>query len=229
MSATLQEACYENTTAVYMALELSNKQWKVLIGDGHHHRHKTVVAGDIAGLLEQIALFRAKWCVPSEAPVFSCYEAGRDGFWLHRCLLSHGVKNVVVDSSSIKVDQRARRMKTDHLDVKSLHGQLIRYVKGDDDVWRVVHVPSVEDEDRRRLYRERERLISEQGQHTNRIKSLLVLHGIRMELRKDFAEQLDTLCQWDGTPLPAELRDELRREWHRREQVQGRGTGAVIH
>ena len=220
MSATLQEACYENTTAVYMALELSNKQWKVLIGDGHHHRHKTVVAGDIAGLLEQIALIRAKWCVPSEAPVFSCYEAGRDGFWLHRCLLSHGVKNVVVDSSSIKVDQRARRMKTDHLDVKSLHGQLIRYVKGDDDVWRVVHVPSVEDEDRRRLYRERERLINEQGQHTNRIKSLLVLHGIRMELRKDFAEQLDTLCQWDGTPLPAELRDELRREWHRREQVQ---------
>jgi len=220
MSATLQATCYENTAALYMALELSNKSWKILIGNGLQQRQKTVDAGDIAGLLEQITRFRGKWGMSDDAPVYSCYEAGRDGFWIHRCLLSYGIENVVVDSSSIKVDQRARRMKTDRLDVKSLHGQLMRYVRGDDDVWRVVRVPAAADEDRRRLYRERERLIKEQGQHTNRIKSLLVLHGIRMELSPDFETRLDALCQWDGTPLPTELRDELRREWHRRAQVQ---------
>ena len=111
------------------------------------------------------------------ATVFSCYEAGRDGFWLHRALLSEGIENIVVDPSSVAVDRRARRAKTDRLDAEKLLRHLIRFQE-DPQEWRVVRVPSVEDEDERHLHRELSRLKRERTQHTNLIKSLLVLHGV---------------------------------------------------
>ena len=111
----------------------------------------------------------------------SCYEAGRDGFWIDRWLQSEGIENLVVDSSSIEVSRRKRRAKTDGLDVRKLLVMLIRYVGGEEDTWAVLRVPTEEQEDGRRLHREIERLKDERTQHTNRIRSLLALQGIQVK------------------------------------------------
>src|SRR5512137_597515 len=103
----------------------------------------------------------------------SCYEAGRDGFWLHRYLQTRGVNNLVVDSASIEVNRRKRRAKTDRMDVGKLLTMLVRYQQGEKKVWSIVHVPSPEDEDQRQLHRELMALKSEQTHHTNRVKGLL--------------------------------------------------------
>jgi transposase len=118
-------------------------------------------------------------------PIVSCYEAGRDGFWLHRYLVHCDVANVVVDASSIEVNRRARRAKTDRVDVEQLLRLLIRYHHGEKRVWSVVHVPSVEEEDARRLHRELERLKKERTGHRNRIQALLVSQGVRLQPRHD--------------------------------------------
>lgn len=220
MTVTLQAKAYGNEAVVYMALELSNKTWKVGFGDGNRRRQVSVTAGDTAALLVQLARARERFGLASDCRVVSCYEAGRDGFWLHRFLHSQGIENVVVDSSSIEVNRRRRRSKTDRLDVEALLGQLVRYSGGEARVWSVVRVPSPADEARQRLWRERERLIKERGAHTNRIKSLLVTQGLRLEVRGDFPQALATARCWDGAPLAADLQAELLREWQRREQVQ---------
>jgi transposase len=116
----------------------------------------------------------------------SCYEAGRDGFWLHRYLVEQGIEKLVVDSSSIQVKRRARQAKTDGMDVEKLVSQLIRYRSGERDVWSVLHVPSVEEEDNRQLHRELKTLKKDQTRHINRIKSYLVGQGIRMKIKKEF-------------------------------------------
>jgi transposase len=142
--------------------------------------------------------------------VMSCYEAGRDGFWLHRWLLEQGIHNVVVDSSSIEVNRRARRAKSDALDVAKLHEMLVRYVAGEKRVWRVVRVPSVQQEDERRVHRELERLKSERNAHVNRIRSLAVLHNVRLQAvgGRGWAQQLEQL----KGQLPAALWAEIERE-----------------
>jgi len=220
MTVTLQNQAYENMVVLYMALELSNKSWKVCFGDGKRRRRVSVDAGDMARLREQIDLARKKFGLAKDCRVVSCYEAGRDGFWLHRCLLSQGIENVVVDSSSIEVSRRQRRAKTDRLDVEALERLLIRYVGGEQRVWSVVRVPSRADEDCQRLCRERDRLIKERGAHTSRIKSLLVAQGIRLDLRGDFEQALESVRLWDGSALSVDLKAELLREWRRRSQVQ---------
>jgi transposase len=124
--------------------------------------------------------------LPETTQVVSCYEAGRDGFWLHRYLVKQGIENLVVDSSSIRVNRRARQAKTDGMDVEKLVSQLIRYRSGERDVWSVLHVPSVEEEDNRQLHRELKTLKKDQTRHINRIKSYLVGQGIRMKIKKEF-------------------------------------------
>ena len=221
MTVTLQAQAYVSDPILYMALELSNKTWKLGLSDGNRRRQMSVSAGDTSGLLLQIAGAQEKFGLTASSRVVSCYEAGRDGFWLHRFLVSHGIENVVVDASSIEVNRRQRRSKTDRLDVEALLRQLMRFVGGEARVWSVVRVPSRADEARQRLYRERERLIKERGAHTNRIKSLLVAQGIRLDIRGDFAQALEAVRLWDGTQLSADLKAELLREWQRRAQVQG--------
>ena len=127
---------------------------------------------------------------------------------------------MVVDSSSIEVNRRRRRAKTDRLDVEALLRLLIRYTGGEERVWSVVRVPSRADEERQRLYRERDRLVKERGAHTSRLKSLLVTQGVRLEVRGDFEGALARVRLWDGAELSADLKAELIREWRRREQVQ---------
>jgi transposase len=133
---------------LYMALEVGWNDWTVgfTVGLGQAPRQVSVRARDLPGLLAQIAHAKRRFDLPAEAPVHSVYEAGRDGFWLHRFLLTHGVQNVVVDAASIEVNRRYRRSKTDKLDVQKLLTMLVRFVLGETRLWKVVRVPSPEDE-----------------------------------------------------------------------------------
>src|SRR5215470_20325289 len=165
---------------LYMALELGEKSWKLALSDGTRSpsRH-ALTAGDTAGLLECIAKAKARCGLPAKAKVHSCYEAGRDGFWLHRWLLESGIDNIVVDSASIEVNRRARRAKTDRLDGDKLLAMLIRYHAGERRIWSVLRVPTPQQEDARRAHRELGRLGHECTAHINRIRALLVLQNLR--------------------------------------------------
>ncbi len=163
----------------------------------------------------QIDRAKEKFKLAQACRVISCYEAGRDGFWIHRRLLEDGIENHVIDSSSIEVNRRQRRAKTDRIDVKGLLRLLQRYYGGEREVMSVVRVPTVEEEDQRRLHRERERLIKERGSHRARIQSLLVAHGLRLKIRSDFLEQLASAKSAGGYALGVDLVAELRREYER--------------
>jgi transposase len=200
-----------------MALELGASEWKLGFGveAGRKASQRTVVAGDLNGLMLEIARAKHRLGVPESARVVSCYEAGRDGFWLHRFLLSEGVDNVVMDSSSIEVNRRHRRAKTDGVDLEKLLSLLIRYERGEKKLFGVAQAPTPEQEDERHLARELESLKQERTAHTNRIKGLLASVGARVKLGKDFLKQLDEIKQWNGEGLQASLRERLRREGER--------------
>ncbi len=152
MSATQQMDSSLGET-LFMALDLGQGTWKLAfgIGPGGKARYRTMTGGDVGHLLQEIAQARKHFGLRDDAPVLSCYEAGRDGFWLHRCLLEQGVANVVVDSSSIEVNRRRRRAKNDRLDAGRLLAMRIRHAAGERTLWSVVNPPSVEveDEDKR--------------------------------------------------------------------------------
>ena len=153
--------------------------------------------------------------MPASARVVSCYEAGRDGFWLHRHLRSVGIDNEVVDAASIEVNRRLRHVKTDRLDGERLLAKLIRHHTGERGGWSVVRAPSIEEEDARRLHRELERMKRERLAHRVRMQSLLVVQGIRVRIKGAARLRLETLTLWDGRSLPEELRSELEREAER--------------
>jgi transposase len=178
----LQEKHTGEASELYMAFELGEKNWKLALSDGTRSpsRH-TVAAGDTVGLLECIAKAKARCGLPEGAKVHSCHEAGRDGFWLHRWLIAHGIDNIVVDSASIEVNRRARRAKTDRLDGDKLLAMLIRYHAGERRIWSVLRVPTPWQEDERRVHRELERLGQERTAHINRIRALLVMHNLRVK------------------------------------------------
>ena len=160
----------EHTPAVghlYVSFELADKRWKLTAGDGGRVvSRSTVPAGDQGAVLECVRKARTRFGLSERALVHSCYEAGRDGWWLHRWLRQHGIDNVVVDSSSIEVNRRARRAKTDRLDGDKLLNLLLRYQGGERAVWSVLREPTVEQEDARRTHREIGRLTHERTAHT---------------------------------------------------------------
>lgn len=218
MTASTRDEEGKGTEPVlYMAFELSDQWWKLGFTTdlGRQPRHRSVQARDLERLEEVIEEARSHFGVDGARRVISCYEAGRDGFWLDRWLRAQGIENHVIDSSSIQVDRRARRRKSDQLDVRALLRQLVRYGMGDEDAWSVVNVPSRESEDRRQLHREIEVLTNERTERTNRIRSLLLTHGIKMPVGTDFPERLREVRLWDGAPLPPDLQARLRREWVR--------------
>lgn len=219
MTAVLKDKDSANTEVVYMALELSNKKWKLGFSDGHKDRQATIEAGDFPVLNQRLAAAKQKFKLGGDCQVLSCYEAGRDGFWIHRALEDQGITNRVIDSSSIEVNRRKRRAKTDNVDVKALLRLLQRYWGGEDKVMSVVRVPTIAEEDQRRLSRERERLLKERGSHSARIKSLLVAHGIRLEIRSDFLQRLAQSKGGLGYELGSDLKAELRREYGRYRMV----------
>jgi transposase len=216
-----ETTCMNNNTTekgkLYMAMELSQKEWKLgfSVGPGQSARLRRVSGRNLEGLMKEIHLARKRFGLGEGVVVESCYEAGRDGFWLHRFLEKQGVRNRVVDSASIEVSRRFRRVKTDRLDVGKLLGMLMRYDLGEKKVWSVVHVPSVEAEDERQLHRELINLKRERTRHINRIKGLLASQGVVREMGAGFMAEIGAVRLWDGSPLARRLRMRLEREYER--------------
>jgi transposase len=166
------------------------------------------------GLARVLADAKARLGLAADAPVRSCYEAGRDGFWPHRFLTTVGVTNLVVDSSSIEVSRRARRAKTDRLDGEKLLRLLLRHWGGEREMWHVVQVPSREVEDARHASRGLTTLQAERTRQRNRIHSLLALHGVgRLQLDARFPARLDAVRDWAGAPLPPGVQARLLETW----------------
>src|SRR5215813_9515834 len=205
----------ESTTAgtLFVAFELSEKTWKLGFTTGHGQklRERTMVARDLQRLRDEVAHAKARFGLCATAPVVSCYEAGREGFWLHRFLQAHGITNQVVDSSAIEVNRRRRRAKSDGLDVRKLLSMLMRSHHGEHQVWQVVKVPSVEAEDQRHLHRDLETLKQERASTTTRIQGLLSSQGLRVTSLTKLPEQLDAMRLWDGSPMPPGLRRRVLR------------------
>lgn len=172
---------------------------------------------DLKALGDEIKLAKEKLSLSDNTKVISCYEAGRDGFWLHRYLEQNGVENKVVDSSSIEVNRKQRKCKTDRLDAQSLIRLLFRCDSGEKEVWVVCHIPTEFEEDKRRINRESDRLQKENNAHSNRIISLLITQGIKLKSFTGFREALPRLRKFDGQPLATELTAELLREYERYE------------
>jgi transposase len=206
---------------LYLAFELSQKQYKLgfTTGLGQQPRLRTISARDTAALQFEIQLACQRFSLPETTSVLSCYEAGRDGFWLHRYLQAHGIANLVVDSASIEVNRRARRTKTDRLDVGKLLTMLIRFHLGEHQVWRVVNIPEIGVEDSRHLHRELASLKRDRTRHINRIKGSLAGQGVSIPVKHDFLDLLSKVRMWNGQPLPANLCLRLEREFERMELV----------
>lgn len=218
MTATTR---HDETTGVtlHVAFELGETSWKLAFttGMGRKVRLRTIVSRDRMAVTREIARAKACFGLPAEAPVVSCYEAGREGFWLHRWLVSQAISNQVVDASSIEVNRRLRRAKTDRMDATRLLALLVRYFGGEREVWSVVSVPSREEEDRRHLHRELLTMKRDRTRLANRIQGLLANQGLRVDWRKPLPEQLDSLRCWDGSALPDGLRARLDQERERLE------------
>ncbi len=200
---------------LYVAFELSEKNWKVVFSDGARTSEAGVPARDLKRVLELIKSARRRFGMGAGGSVLSCYEAGRDGFWLHRALTDKGIENVVLDAASIEVDRRARRAKTDRLDGRKLVALLVRVDRGDATIRRV-NVPSPEVEDARRVSRELQRLKNERTAHTNRLRSLLALIGRSVKRVKEIRPLLE--LGWRGAdrrPVGPVLQGEILRELSR--------------
>src|SRR5712675_3382719 len=208
--------------AIFASLELSRSNWLITSlspGKGEKMSRHSVTAGDVAGLMTLFADLRRKTEVRTgqSYPIITIQEAGLDGFWLHRVLQQEGIESHVVDPASIATPRRRRRAKTDRLDGETLLRALLAYKRGEPRVCAMVVAPSPEEEDRRRLCRERRTLIEERITHVNRIKGLLFAQGIwdYAPLRRDRRARLEALRTGDGRELPSHLKTPISRELDR--------------
>jgi transposase len=223
--SNLPAAMHVETARCLFAIELSKQNWVIgfVTPLSAKISRRILSGGDWKALLDLIEEVRAR--VSRETgrtvDVISCYEAGYDGFWLHRLLEAHSIRNYVIDPASLQTDRRARQVKTDRIDTERLLRSLMAYLRGEPKVWSVVRVPSVAEEDARRLHRERDRLVSERVQHVNRIKGLCALHGIYdyQPLRPQAMARLEQLRTAQGISLPPRLKSEIKRELQRLELV----------
>jgi transposase len=211
----VQHQSSKSGRSLYVSFELGWDKWRLASGTamGDNARQRNVSARCTDAVLAELAKAKAKFGLPADAPVVCCYEAGRDGHWLQRFLTANGMTCHEVDSSSIEVNRRKRRAKTDRLDAEQLLRMLIRYENGERNVWRVVHVPSLEDETRRHAHRELEDWKDQRRQHSNRIKGLLAMVGLDVEVDEKFPQHLEQLRNWDGSRLREELSQRLLRQF----------------
>jgi transposase len=218
MAPTAHNREYNGEQVLFVAFELSSKKWKLGMtkGRGIKQRNRSVDAGDFAVVEEAIGRAKKRFGLDKDVLVVSCYEAGRDGFWIHRRLERMGIKNVVIDPASVDVKRKKKNKKTDRLDLVKLLKNLILWWEGDESVWSVVRVPTVEAEDARHFHREFAKLKGERTRHTARIKSLLILHGVRLRtITADFLDRVEEIRLHDGTRLPPQLKSRLWREYER--------------
>lgn len=210
--------------AIFASLELSRSKWLITSlspGGGAKMSKHAVAAGDVAGMLARFAELNRKAQARTGKcfPVIVIQEAGLDGFWIDRVLQAEGIESHVVDPASIATSRRRRRAKTDKIDGEALVRALLAYKRGEPRVCAMVRVPTPEEEDRRRLSRERKALTNERVRHVNRIKGLLFSQGVSgyEPLRRDRRKQLEALQTGDGRPLPAHLKAQIGRELDRLE------------
>ena len=208
--------------AIFISLELSRSTWLITslspVGGEKLSKH-SVRGSDVAGLLERFAQLREKARARTGEvfPLIVIQEAGLDGFWIHRVLRAEGIESHVVDPASIATSRRRRRAKTDRIDGEALVRALLAYKRGEPRVCAMVKAPTPEEEDRRRVCRERKVLIAERVQHVNRVKGLLFCQGITgyEPLRRDRRERLEELQTGDSRPLPDHLKAQVCREFDR--------------
>ncbi|HEU4937487.1 MAG TPA: IS110 family transposase [Vicinamibacterales bacterium] len=212
------------TATLFVALELGSRRWKLAfaIARGDRPRTRTIVASDLPTLWQEIATAKPRVGLDPDAPVRSCYEAGRDGFWLHRALVAQGIVNVVVDPASIAVDRRRRRAKTDRLDAPALVTQLMNATAGDRRGGREVRVPSLDAEADRQLQREWDAVLEDRKRLRNRMQGLLVTQGVGRSLALGFPARLERARLWDGKGLAPALVSRLTRDWMQLRQVEAR-------
>lgn len=214
MATTHSALASVDNSALYVGCELSEKEWVLGLtaGFGCDVWVRRVARGDWAALDRVIAQARARFGLGPAAAVVSCYEAGRDGFWVHRALTARGWQNRVVDSSSIEVNRRQRRTKTDRVDAQKLVTMLVRVGAGERGVWREVRVPSVAAEMARQVSRERSALVVEQTRLRNQMGSWLATCGCRVSARaRGRAGWWTTARDWAGEPLAASLQARIAR------------------
>jgi transposase len=219
---TLRREDNTKVAVMHLAFELSQNIWKLGFSDGNKMRFKSMVARNLEQLQEEIEKAKEKFELKGDVRIVSCYEAGRDGFWFHRYLLSCGIDNIVVDSSSIEVNRRKRRTKTDRIDARKLLMMLMRHHGGERKLWSVVNVPSVDAEDGRQLGRELETLNKERTMHRGRIRGLLIQQGLEVSnpSGKGFLQELASLRTWEGKALPEDLKERVVREYERLRMVE---------
>ena len=226
----LEHPCNEPTAihtqlgAIFVSLELSRSTWLITSispGKGEKMSRHSVPAGNIAALLARFAELKRKAAMRTgqDYPIITIQEAGLDGFWIHRVLQGEGIESHVVDAASIAAPRRQRRAKTDKIDGESLLRVLLAYKRGEPRVCAMVIAPSPEEEDRRRIGRERQTLIAERIEHVNRIKGLLFSQGISdyVPLRRDRRTRLAAMRTGDGRELPAHMKAQIERELDRLE------------
>jgi transposase len=220
-AATPTQTVPATTPALCMAIESGATEWKLFFstGLGQHPRERTVPAHRLDRLSAEVVRAKKHFGLAADAAVASCYEAGRDGFWLHRALRAEGIGNEVIESSSIEVKRQKRRAKTDGIDGSALLRLLWRYHNGEREALRIVRVPSLEDEDRRELHRELTTAKQDRASVTNRIKGLLFKAGVVLKDLRDLPAQLARTRIWNGEPLPKGLTTRLERDWRMVEQL----------
>lgn len=222
--ASAQTAIRVNLSGIFVSLELSRSSWLITSlspGGGDKMSKHLVRSGDAMGLLGQLAELQAKAQARTGQtfPIIVIQEAGLDGFWVHRVLEREGIESHVADAASILISRRRRRAKTDRIDGEALLRTLLAYKRGEPRVCAMVRAPSPQEEDERRLCRERKTLVAERVAHVNRIKGLLFAQGISdyEPLHRDRRQRLEELTTGDGRPLPAHLKAQIGRELDRLE------------
>jgi transposase len=220
-AATPTQTAATPMPALCMAIESGVSEWKLYFstGLGQHPRERTIPAHRLDRVAAEVARAKEHFRLPAGAAVASCYEAGRDGFWLHRALLAMGIANEVIESTSIEVKRQKRRAKTDRVDGGSLLRMLWRYHNGEKNVFSIVRVPSAEAEDQRELHRELKTTKQDRARLTNRIKGLLFKVGVNLRNLRDLPAQLKRIRLWNGEALPRGLTERLQREWQKVEQL----------
>jgi transposase len=214
MIAAARSPMSVNEPVLFVAFELGKQEWKLAMTSafGQPPWLKTVASGDLGAVARVVRAARQRFQLSVSARVVSCYEAGRDGFWIHRALQTLGIENRVVDSASIEVNRRARRTKTDRLDALKLVRMLLRVWCGERGVFTEVRVPSAAVEAARHRSRERSALIQEQTRLRNQIGSWLATAGCRVSARtRRQASWWTAVRDWANGALPPALQARIAR------------------